>query len=147
MTTAELLALGAFIVSGLAAVDSVRTRRGQPALIREQLREYREARRAEQRADIRIRLERQSRTAKFVIFNCGGAPGMDIDVQISRADGSDALMPDDRRERVPIPRLDPNGEIRLQCLISSQRRPPFDALLTWTNPDGSEGKHRIQLSL
>lgn len=99
-------------------------------------------------ADVRVTLEGFHGRERFVIANWGQGPAKEVDVKIQPRPGrSSPLVQGDYEEKLPIPELLPGDAVKLFAAITFGTGTEFDAILSWTEPDGSRQSRECQVSV
>lgn len=130
------------VALGVALISLYRTgrlQRLQERLAGHQLRDYERAEVARLHADLRVTAE--YRPDHIFIVNAGEASAHRIDLQFP--DGNDPIVASEREEKLPIAMLLPDERFPLSAAFSMDNAPPFNAVLTWQDPDGSERTRQV----
>ena len=163
MTAYETLTLFVALLGVIiAAVSLIRTRRlseqqqrmqhKQEELTDMQLqllrREVGELTRRSPTADVRITLERRgTNDHRFIITNWGTGAARNVNVSLPSHAERSPLVEGDYNEKLPILELLPGDRVSLMAALTMGMSLTFDAVLTWTDPDGSEQRRERQVSL
>lgn len=83
-------------------------------------------------------IERKRLMYAFRITNDGGGPAMDVDLTVTDQRGVSLLLRSDRREKLPVPILEPHEKREILADAGGESQVPFDANLAWKDPDGTE---------
>jgi hypothetical protein len=99
-------------------------------------------------ADVRVDLEGPARDAKFVVTNWGYGPAHSVDFKIKKREGgSSPFLVGDYEEKLPIPELLPGERVTFMAALTFGTGTIFDAILTWTDADGSPQVREKRVSL
>ena len=99
-------------------------------------------------ADVRVTLEGSAGHERFVVTNWGYGPARDVDFKLKSREGrSSPLVKGDYEEKQPIRELLPGDRVTFLAAITFGTGSTFDAVLKWTNPDGTEQTREMQVSL
>lgn len=92
----------------------------------------------QEKADVRVDLERVGRDFKFIITNWGRVPARDVRFDLELAAGKQSpLVVGDYDEKIPIPELAPGNRVPLLAAITMGMGTTFPGQWSWRNPDGS----------
>jgi hypothetical protein len=102
----------------------------------------------QEKADVRVDLERQGNNSKFVITNWGRVAARNVAFDVRPKEGkSSPLVKGDYDEKLPIPELAPGGRCPLHAALTVGTGTVFDASWSWRNPDGSEDRRASLLAV
>lgn len=165
-TITALIAIVAIIVSIISLRRTSRVQEQQLRLQRKQeeltdlqleaLRKQAEALQAspastaatQEKADVRVDLERVGRDYKFIITNWGRAPARDVTFDLDLEPGNHSpLVAGDYDLKIPIPELAPGSRVPLYAAITLGMAPAFPARWSWRNPDGSVETRKTLLAI
>src|ERR1051326_6231799 len=80
---------------------------------------------------------------RLIIENRGVATAADVEIEVT-GDGEGIFPAGERERHLPISELVGGDHVSILVALASGRWPPFDIVLTWTDPDGTtqrkEGK-------
>jgi hypothetical protein len=103
---------------------------------------------SQERADVRVDLERVGRDYKFIITNWGRVPSRDVTFGLDLGAGKPSpLLRGDYDVKIPIPELGPGNRVPLLAAITLGMAPIFPARWSWRNPDGSVETRKSQLAI
>jgi hypothetical protein len=138
----QLISWSALLFSGIAILIALRVQRRQPELIAKQIAELDRGARERHEARLVARLERMNSWAgarglsEIRILNEGPAEARDIDLRFP--DGNSPIPPDEARDKLPVPVLQPRGRFDLVAALSHDAAPPFHVILTWRDGRGPQ---------
>jgi hypothetical protein len=93
---------------------------------------------AQEKADVRVDLERSGRGYRFVITNWGRVPARDITFDLEPKGGRIIpLVKGDYDVKIPIPELAPGARCPLLAALSHDSGMAFQARWSWRNPDNT----------
>lgn len=102
----------------------------------------------QEKADVRVDLERVGRGYKFSITNWGRVSARDVGFDLELQPGKPSpLVRGDYDLKIPIPELAPGSRVPLCAAITLGMAPTFPARWSWRNPDGSEETRKSLLAL
>ena len=102
---------------------------------------------AMEQADVRVSLEGWGSHHQFVVANWGHGPARNVDFKLQKHAGrSSPLVKGDYDEKLPIRELLPGDGVRFMAALTFDTGTIFDAVLTWTEADGSEKRHELQVA-
>jgi hypothetical protein len=154
-TLTTWLAVGSFLVSVLALWKSYRTDQRQLELeqratvLQEIQSKYQVSQASRERveqskADVRAAFDHADvKRCAVVLSNRGRGTAHNVNVEIQGPNTPFALYP---KPVLPVKRIDPGDTHRLSGSISQERKPPWDARLTWTDDDGESRTKEIAIT-
>ncbi len=102
----------------------------------------------QEKADVRIDLQRIGRDFKFIITNWGRVPARDVTFDLDLETGKNSpLVSGDYDLKIPIPELAPGNRIPLWAAITMGMGTTFPARWSWRNPDGSVETRKSLLAI
>ena len=102
----------------------------------------------QEKADVRIDLERQGKNFKFVIVNWGRVPARNVTFELEAVQGrSSPLVRGDYDAKIPIPELAPGGRCPVIAALAFGTGTSFQGTWTWRNPDGSDERRSSVLAV
>ena len=150
----NVIALVALVV---AVVSLIRTRRveSQQAELRvrqielasRQIEQLDTTKRASEKADVRLSLQRDGKNDKFVLENRGPAPAREVTFEIESLEGSKSPLANDYQSLVPVKVLDAGAVCSCLCIIVHGTGLRFGGHWSWKNPDGSLEKRETTLTV
>ena len=129
------------VALGLSVWSLIRTRQLtalQTQLAAFQLKDREHVEAARTKADVRARLSPSGRNAHRIDLSNqqGAAPATEVDIEFLEVE-EDALLPEgERRDKLPIPHLEPGESVKLVVFLG-EKWPPFKFALSWKDPDGT----------
>jgi len=148
MNAETVISLLAVVLSATAWIHSIRTSRRLNELAERnaeyELRAHQEAEERSQRADPKVRLERNP--GQIVLWNDGEAIAEDVGLVITREDGTSPIVRHDRR-KLPLARLHPgrNNGCRFSALVAWEIEKEFNCVITWRDSRGGEQRKELPL--
>ena len=102
----------------------------------------------QEKADVRVDLEKMGRDYKFLITNWGRASARDVTFDLDLEVGARSpLIGADYNMKIPIPELAPGSRVPLFAAITLDMKPAFPARWSWLNPDNSRESRKTLLAL
>ena len=102
----------------------------------------------QEKADVRVDLERQGNDYKFIITNWGRVPAREVRFALAvKEGGTTPLISGDYDEKIPIPELAPGGRCPLFAALTFGTGTAFQGMWSWRNPDGSEESRSSLLAI
>ncbi len=102
----------------------------------------------QEKADVRVDLERIGNDFKFIITNWGSVAARDVTFDLELEPGRRTpLVKGDYDEEIPIPELAPGNRVPLWAAITFGMATTFSGRWTWRNPDGSVETRRSLLAI
>jgi len=102
----------------------------------------------QEKADVRVDLQKTGRDFKFIITNWGHAPARDVTFDLDIEVGKRSpLVKGDYDVKVPIPELAPGNRVPLWAAITMGMGTTFPARWSWRNPDGSVETRKSLLAI
>ncbi len=91
-----------------------------------------------EKANIRARLFGAGSSHRIEISNQqGAAPATAVDIEFLDQDDDSLLPQGERKDKLPIPHLEPGESVNLVVALAMGRWPPFKIALKWIDPDGT----------
>ena len=107
-----------------------------------------QSQRESQPADVRVSLEGNARSARFVIRNWGYGAARNVNLEVKPLSGNDSpLLSGDYDEKLPVPRLAPGNECSLIAALSFDTGVAFDVTWSWEDEDGAPREETSRVSL
>jgi hypothetical protein len=98
-------------------------------------------------ADVRVTLEGSGAGERFVITNWGYGAARSVDFKLRVREGRPSpLVKGDYDEKLPIRELLPGDRASFIAALTFGTGTTFDAVLTWTNADGTRRTRETQVS-
>jgi hypothetical protein len=102
----------------------------------------------QERADVRVDLERVGRSSRFVITNWGNVPARDVNFDLELDAGKTSpFIKGDYDVKIPIPELAPGSRVPIIAAINLSMDPAFTGNWSWKNPDGTIEYRKSMLAL
>jgi hypothetical protein len=93
---------------------------------------------ARTKGDIRVRLFGAGSSHRIELSNqVGAGPASDVDIEFLDQEEDSLLPQGERKDNLPVPRLEPGESITLMVVLAMGRWPPFKIALSWKDPDGT----------
>ena len=93
------------------------------------------------KARLRLTLEQEGRDYYFLVTNIGEVPAQNVEVRLVLENPSDSpLIAEEYAEKFPVKRLPPGGSVSLIAALAFGSPSAYEAVLKWTNPDGSSAE-------
>ena len=102
----------------------------------------------QEKADVRVDLERIGRDYKFIITNWGRVPARDVTFDLDIEAGKPSpLVNGDYDVKIPIPELAPGNRVPVWAAVTMGMALTFPARWSWRNPDGSVETRKSLLAI
>ncbi|HVJ37204.1 MAG TPA: hypothetical protein VM687_05305 [Stenotrophomonas sp.] len=88
-------------------------------------------------AHVKLDLVRDGRTYRFQVTNLGPARATDVSVRFDGDGGANPVVEQDYQAKFPAPIIEPGSTIAFLAAIYLDSPSSFNAVVSWTNPDGS----------
>jgi len=149
MTTYEALSI---VIACIAAIVSLVVWNGQRKLQREanelqrataelskkQLEMLLREEKGKNKARISLGLEREGKDFRFRIRNISDVDAKDIELRfVLKRPEDDPIIGSEYRQKFPLKRLQPDDSATLIAALHTGSPTAYDAVVAWTNPDGS----------
>ncbi|HEV8508878.1 MAG TPA: hypothetical protein VGQ48_00340 [Gemmatimonadales bacterium] len=151
-----LLKVAGFLLSVAALVISMRAFRRSTPLTQMQTRlaaleleAKTRAQVAQSKADVRASIHRTGQYSYDLVIENKNPAATATNVNIEFVNPEDeTIFPQGERDRhLPVAELPGGDYVRIIAALASGRWPPFDVVLTWTDPDGTEQHKETKLRL
>ncbi len=91
-----------------------------------------------EKADIRARLYSAGQHShRIELSNKGAATASEVDMAFLDQDEGALFPQGERKDKLPIPHLEPGESVTLVVALAMGRWPPFKIALSWKDPDGT----------
>ena len=102
----------------------------------------------QEKADVRVDLERHGKNYRFVITNWGRVPARHVTFKLDQQDErSSPLVKGDYDRKIPIPELAPGNRCPIIAALTFTTGTSFQGTWTWRNPDQSEERRTSLLAV
>jgi hypothetical protein len=152
---AVIVALLAFVLSIIALRIAAKTRRESKQLqataselSKKQAEMLTREEEIKSKARLSLSIIKDMDVYRFRIENVSNADAKDVDIKFMVEDPNDnPVVQSDYEGKFPVPVLTPKGSITFVAKLNMDKPMVYNAVLTWTNPDGSKIEEKMAVSM
>src|SRR5258708_1382351 len=135
---ARVISLAALVLALLSFRRSSRLTDLQTRIADLELKNKERAEASREKADIRARLYNTGQYShRLEVSNRGGATADAVDIEFLDLEEDSLLPQGERRDKLPIPHLEPDESATLVVALAIHRCPPFKHPPSWNSPTAS----------
>jgi hypothetical protein len=121
--------------------------RAQAALAQKQLEILLRQEAGMNKARLSFQLEKEGRASRFVVTNVSEVAARDVEVELLIDPKHSPLVKGDYDQKFPAKRLGPGDSVSLIAALHFGTPLAYNALLKWTNPDGTHDEEEMYTAL